>query len=98
MTPGAGTMPETKALLDLVMLLVIVTAVLAALALIPARECRHCEHCKRDARKRREAYERRMTKWFGPVPTAPREPDCPLHRVPRSTCEAQHSDDPPPAA
>lgn len=59
------------------------------LSLAPISECDRCAHCRTERAKRDEADSRRL---FG-ISSDTADPDCPLHRIPRSTCQKQHEDD-----
>lgn len=52
--------------------------------LLPVGECDRCAHCRAE-RVKRHAEAR---------PWLRDDPYCPLHRVRRSTCQAQHEDEP----
>ena len=56
--------------------------------LLPVAECDRCQHCRAE-RVKRHAEAR---PWLQRNETA--DPYCPLHRVRRSTCQAQHEDEP----
>ena len=56
------------------------------LALAPISECDRCVHCRNERAKRNERDARRL---FGMAD----DPTCPLHKIPRSTCQSQHEDD-----
>lgn len=56
------------------------------LALAPIAECDRCVHCRAERAKATDAASRRL---FGMTD----DPTCPLHKIPRSTCQKQHEDD-----
>ena len=55
------------------------------LALAPISECDRCSHCRSERAKANEAASRRFL--------GIDDPDCPLHKIPRSTCQKQHEDE-----
>lgn len=59
------------------------------LALAPVAECDRCAHCRLERTKATDAASRRL---FG-IGADTADPVCPLHKIPRSTCQKQHEDD-----